>query len=124
MDVFLSPWIRDERVLSSLQMRLEAMPYEEMLQMTLNSKLDVDLKIAKPGVRKQLAGFSRLDLVGLSKEVSPIILSLVLNLDDLFHAMFTLIRKNAHGSKHLKSANLMSACCVNGHRMDEKILPS
>jgi ankyrin repeat protein len=95
-------------------MQFELMSYEDMVQMILNSKLDVYLEMSKSGARKELAGFSRLDLIGLSKEVSPIILSLVLNLDDLFLAMFTLIRKNASGPEYLKSAPLMSACCVNG----------
>ncbi|XP_056016915.1 uncharacterized protein LOC130053590 [Ostrea edulis] len=114
LDVFLSPWIRDKSVLTNLLLRFESMPYEKMIELTLNSKLNAHLKIAKPKVRKQMTGFSRLDLIGLSKEVSPIILSLVLNLDDLYHAMFTLIRNNANGSKYLNNAPLMSACCVNG----------
>ncbi|XP_062585227.1 ankyrin-3-like [Saccostrea cucullata] len=85
--------------------------------MVLHSKLkqDVDLQNLPSNKWTTWRGFSRLDLISHSNEVSPIILSLKLNIDELFSAMISLVKNDLASSDFDKSL-LISACCVNEHK--------
>ncbi|XP_061169143.1 ankyrin-3-like [Saccostrea echinata] len=116
LDIFLSPWIQDERVLTKLQIRLKTKSKDEIEKVLLCSKLNQYdcLPVLGPVLQRKLRGFSRFDLIPLCHEISPIILALVLNIENLFLAIFALVREKRTFSEYLKNSPMISAICVNG----------
>lgn len=113
LDVFLSPWIRDDRVQDELISRLESMTDQKMLQFVLKSTLNQDVELEN--YVGDLKNYTRLDLIFTCKDISVIVLSLLLNMDKLFIAMFNLVQKCPKGLC-LDNAPLVSACCINGRK--------
>ncbi|XP_062585229.1 uncharacterized protein LOC134246896 [Saccostrea cucullata] len=119
LDVFLSPWTSDERMIKVMENMIDSKRAEEIMELALIpelSKEEIGLKVWRKKERKNLRGFSKLDLITYGKRISPIILSLLFNHDRIFSAMFEKLQSFTPSIIKLKNEPLLGAICANGKK--------
>ncbi|XP_061169144.1 ankyrin-1-like [Saccostrea echinata] len=119
LDVFLSPWTSDERMIKVMENMIQAKRAEDIMELALIpelSKEETGLKVWRKKERSNMRGFSKLDLIIYGKRISPIILSLLFNHHRIFSSMFEKLRLFTPSSSILKNEPLLGAVCANGKR--------